>query len=105
MTPTQKLFEQYAYMLDCLANEPECDDHDARKRLLKACANGMREAAIGLFRYEALRICNVNQFSNLFYRNIHGERFDDMVDELVNDMAKKSPNASGDKSGVAPFEV
>ena len=83
MTPTQKLFEQYAYTLDCLADEPECDDLDARKRLLNACAHGMREAAIGLFRYEALRLCNVNQFSKIYSRNLSGERFDDLVDEFA----------------------
>ena len=83
MTPTQKLFEQYAYTLDCLADEPECDDPDARKRLLKACAHGMREAAKGLFWYEALRLCNVNQFSKIYSRNLSGERFDDLVDEFA----------------------
>lgn len=98
MTPTQKLFEQYAYTLDCLADEPECDDIDSRRRLLKACAHGMREAAIGLARYEALRICNANQFCELFYRNIQGENFDDMVDELV----EKNPSMWRDKGGVAP---
>lgn len=44
MNLQERIFEQYAYTLDCLADEPETDDPDARARLLKACANGMREA-------------------------------------------------------------
>lgn len=39
-----RIFEQYAYTLECLADEPETDDPDARARLLTACANGMKEA-------------------------------------------------------------
>ncbi|OGT54221.1 MAG: hypothetical protein A3E01_00080 [Gammaproteobacteria bacterium RIFCSPHIGHO2_12_FULL_63_22] len=37
-------FEQYAYTLDCLAEEPETDDPESRSRLLRACASGMRDA-------------------------------------------------------------
>lgn len=40
-----RVYEQYAYTLDSLADEPECEDPVARKRLLHACANGMRQAA------------------------------------------------------------
>ena len=43
----------------------------------------MREAAKGLFWYEALRLCNVNQFSEIHSRNLSGERFDDLVDEFA----------------------
>lgn len=40
----ERIFEQYAYTLDCLADEPETDDPEARSRLLRACANGARDA-------------------------------------------------------------
>ncbi len=40
-----RLYEQYAYTLDALADEPDCEDAASRKRLLHACANGMRQAA------------------------------------------------------------
>ena len=40
---------------------------------------------IGYLRYEALRKLNVRQFAELFARNIRGELFDTLVDELVND--------------------
>ena len=83
MNATQRLFEQYAYTLDTLADEPDCDDPDARRRLLRACAHGMREAATGHARYEALRLCNAREFAELSARNIAGERFDDMVDALM----------------------
>lgn len=83
MNATQKLFEQYAYTLDVLADEPDCDDPDSRRQLLRACAYGMREASKGLVRYEALRRCNAQQFSELCARNVAGEKFDDMVDALT----------------------
>lgn len=83
MNATQKLFEQYAYTLDAIADEPDCDDLEARRRLLRACAHGMREASTGLARYEALRLCDVRSFAELCARNIAGERFDDMVDALI----------------------
>lgn len=73
MSATQQLFERYAYTLDALADEPACDDPDARRRLLKACAHGMREAATGHARYEALRSVG----------NYVGENFDGMVDALI----------------------
>ena len=41
------------------------------------------ELAIGFARYEALRLLTERQFSELTKRNIAGEYFDDMVDELV----------------------
>ena len=41
------------------------------------------EAVIGYLRYEELRKLNVNQFAELFKRNIAGENFDKMVDELI----------------------
>ncbi len=46
VTPADKqVYEQYAYTLDALADEPDCEDAASRKRLLHACANGMRQAA------------------------------------------------------------
>jgi len=44
MNLQERIFEQCAYTLDCLADEPDTDDPKARARLLKACANGMRDA-------------------------------------------------------------
>lgn len=41
------------------------------------------ELAIGWLRYEALRKLNAHQFAELCKRNLKGERFDDMVDQLV----------------------
>ena len=40
----ERIFEQYAYTLDCLADEPGTDDPEVRCRLLRVCANGMRDA-------------------------------------------------------------
>ena len=41
------------------------------------------EAVLGYLRYEELRKLNVNEFTELFKRNIAGENFDKMVDELI----------------------
>jgi len=41
------------------------------------------EATLGYLRYEELRKLNVRQFAELFERNIAGENFDKMVDELI----------------------
>ena len=41
------------------------------------------ELMITHLRYEALRKLNVQQFSEIFQRNLRGERFDDLIDELV----------------------
>lgn len=49
----------------------------------------MREAAQGHARYEALRLRNPHTYAELIERNIAGEAFDDMVDELVK--AKNEP--------------
>lgn len=38
---------------------------------------------VGLDRYEALRLCSPVEFSALYARNLNGENFDKMVDELV----------------------
>ena len=43
----------------------------------------LTELSLGFMRYEALRKLNPPKFAELHWRNIKGERFDDMVDELV----------------------
>ena len=55
-----------------------------RKLIIKAIKERPTvQLAIGFLRYEALRKLNATQFSELCHRNLHGERFDDMVDQLV----------------------
>ena len=49
--------------------------------LIGAC--NLEELAIGYMRYKALRKLNPRQFNELNERNLAGEFFDDMVDELV----------------------
>ena len=46
-------------------------------------ARNALELALGHLRYEALRKLNPRQFAELNDRNLAGEFFDDMVDELV----------------------
>jgi len=41
------------------------------------------DATRGYLRYEAIRKLNVSQFSQIFKRNLKGENFDDMIDELI----------------------
>ena len=41
------------------------------------------ELAIGWLRYEAIRKLNPHQFTDLHKRNLAGENFDAMVDQLV----------------------
>lgn len=41
------------------------------------------EMAVGYLRYEALRRLNPTQFAELHRRNLAGERFDDIVDEMI----------------------
>ena len=41
------------------------------------------ELALGYLRYEAVRKLSARGFADLCARNLKGERFDDMVDELV----------------------
>jgi hypothetical protein len=54
------------------------------KRTLKEVESG--QLAIGWLRYEALRRLNPHQFTDLHKRNIAGENFDAMVDQLVEEM-------------------
>jgi hypothetical protein len=46
------------------------------------------ELAIGWLRYEALRKLTPQKYTELHRRNMAGERFDDMVDELVADLGR-----------------
>jgi len=41
------------------------------------------ELALGFLRYEALRALTTYEHAKLRERNFKGERFDDMIDELV----------------------
>ena len=101
MNATQRLFEQYAYTRDALADEPDCDDPEARRRLLRACAYGMREAAKGHARYEAYRRCDRHTVADMQARNLNGENFDDMVDALTaqtpNVEVRRLPPTEGNK--------
>jgi hypothetical protein len=50
--------------------------------------NSFEELAIGWMRYKALRVLTPQQYFMLHARNMAGERFDDMVDELVADLGR-----------------
>lgn len=47
------------------------------------CEHTAPDLALGYLRYEALRVVNAREWSLLRERNMAGERFDDMIDELV----------------------
>ena len=78
MNDKQQQFEQYANILESISNET-----GARRTLLSSCAIVMREAALGHARYEIVRCLKTRDFTDLCKRGLDGERFDDMVDELV----------------------
>lgn len=46
------------------------------------------ELTINHLRYQALRRLSPQQYAELHKRNLAGERFDDMVDELVADLGR-----------------
>ncbi len=46
------------------------------------------ELAIGRARFEALRRLNPSQFADLHKRNLQGENFDKMIDDLIVDREK-----------------
>lgn len=46
-------------------------------------SNNIAELTQGYLRYEALRKLTITQFENLCIRNVNGENFDEMVDQLV----------------------
>lgn len=41
------------------------------------------DLALGYLRYEALRTLSVQKFSELYQRNLKGENFDEMIDEMI----------------------
>lgn len=43
----------------------------------------LRQLYIGYLRYEALRKLHASEYTKLCTRNCEGERFDDMVDDLI----------------------
>lgn len=45
--------------------------------------SNIQELALGFLRYEALRKLHPSRYEELHKRNVKGERFDDMVDDLV----------------------
>lgn len=51
-------------------------------------SNSVDELAIGWMRYKALRALTPRQYADLNNRSMAGERFDDMVDELVSDLGR-----------------
>jgi hypothetical protein len=53
------------------------------------CEHTAPDLALGYLRYEALRCVNGNQWHALRERNMAGERFDDMIDELVKEKGNK----------------
>jgi len=61
------------------------EDDKAIQRILDKTIfeNTAPELALGFARYEALRKLNPRQFAEIHQRNLNGERFDDMIDELV----------------------
>ena len=55
------------------------------KKLYAARFIPMPEMCAGYRRYEVVRKLNAQQFAELFNRNLCGEDFDKMVDELIQD--------------------
>lgn len=55
---------------------------EAKCRTVKWERNS-EELALGWLRYEAIRKLNPRQFGEIHARNIAGEHFDTMIDELV----------------------
>ena len=56
------------------------------KAVSRAAAHQPMDAlALGLVRYEAVRLLPPSKFSELFRRSLSGMHFDDLVDELVSE--------------------
>lgn len=85
MSYTSERFELHAQLIEVAAKNHPCGDPDSHmdQVLLGSCAGVLREAAQGHARYEALRILNPREYAELWSRALLGERFDDMVDELM----------------------
>jgi hypothetical protein len=43
----------------------------------------LKELAIGYLRYKAIRKINPQQFLEIYERNLNGEWFDDIIDNLI----------------------
>ena len=83
MNAKQKLFEQYAIVIEMNANGSADSDMPMPQSALMSCAHGMREAALGHARYEVLRVLNPKDFAELWSCALLGRNFDELVDELV----------------------
>lgn len=57
--------------------------HAELHRLIRNLSVDIDTMAHGYLRYEALRKLNATQFGSLVSRNLAGENFDGMVDELI----------------------
>ena len=44
----------------------------------------------GYLRYEILRKCNPSDYAKLWERSLKGERFDDLVDEMLKEYQKET---------------
>ena len=51
--------------------------------IAKECYRTVPRLTLGYMRYEALRRLNPKDYTKLHQRNLLGERFDDLVDDLV----------------------
>lgn len=80
MNAKQRDFESIAVALGLLAEDADTGD---QYQALKMYARGVREAAQGHARYEALRVLNPKDFAELWSHALLGRNFDELVDELV----------------------
>ena len=53
------------------------------KKTIVRCYIPYDDVCHGFLRYEALRKLNIVEFAALYTRNLAGENFDSMVDELI----------------------
>lgn len=63
--------------------ESKIGDSLGKKVRLAVAGNNVEELALGFLRYDALRKLNARQYAEICRRNLAGERFDDMVTEMV----------------------
>lgn len=77
----------------CGENEPAiiCEPDTPLNRLIIDTAEEMSvtNLALGFLRYEAMRKLSPNALAELNKRNIRGEWFDDMIDQLVLDNSER----------------
>ncbi len=65
-----------------LAEDIQSDDGVANAAIYEA-AERLEELLLAHNRYEAVRKCSPRKFSELYDRNMKGERFDTLIDELI----------------------